>query len=318
MLSSYPGWRISPPGLGFNELDSQPQPFSSLEYVTVFFWRITVFSLTMLWIAQVLVAPCHAQRSEGRGRRGSSPNREFYDMLGEAMRNDPHREILDLLLHEAVRQHLQLSEEDYEKLVKIGTNSRDQIWGLRDKTPRLTGEELKNEIVKIMDENGSAAFEALGDEKTKRLEGLYVQQKKTSAAGNPRIAERIGLEGEELDRFQQAHWDLRHRARDEIRPYIERLMQDSNLSLHDRQQKLARLFERSGREIDEALAEKLTEEQRRKLQELMGEPFEDLPPPWMGPGPGRRGPPGASRRGSGRDSEHEGRDAGASDNGCCP
>ena len=211
----------------------------------------------------------------------------------------PHREILDLLYHRKIRELLSLDEAEYRDMLQDRKQAWDEIRDIRKQHPDWDRNQLAEEVTQVLDRVGESAFEALGEETLVRLEGLFIQVRRSSSAINERIAQKIGLTDNALSDFRAVHERLKNGMRDEMRPQISRLMQDSNLDRHQRRKKFERLLELGRDKIERELSDALGVEMQQKLEDLKGELVDDLPEPWMGPGPpGRGGPPpsGESRR----------------------
>jgi hypothetical protein len=197
----------------------------------------------------------------------------------QGMRASPYRDIYLLLHHDPIRIELELDDQVYEEIAAGDREVMDKVFGLRDSS--LSREELAQQITEILDGYGAKAFESLSEEKTQRLEGLYAQLWKSSAAANKRIADRIGLEGESLEAFRSELEDLRREMWDEIGPLRRRLFENPNLDREDVRKKLERLVDRRSAEIEQKLSARLTAQQRENLESLKGEPFAELPDPNM-------------------------------------
>jgi hypothetical protein len=235
-------------------------------------------------------------------------DRDFMEALRDAHDQSPHREILDLLYHRKIRELLSLDEETYRSMLQDRKEAWSEIRDIRKQHPEWNREQLATEVTQVLNRVGESGFETLGPEKIVQLEGLFVQVRGISAAINGRIAEKIGLKGEALADFRGHHEHLKNVMRDEMRPQISRLMQDSNLGRDQRRKKFERLLDLGREKIDRELSAVLAPEMQQALEDLKGELVEGLPDPWMGPGPpGRGGPPPRGESRNRGDSSEDGK-----------
>lgn len=254
---------------------------------------------------------CFAQQSPGGSRGNFQTRRPLFDSLREAYPQATYRDVLSLLHHSPIRAEIGMSDVAYEEFQLTEREAMSQISALDSQLPRNV---LVDKILEILDQSGTKTFQKISVPHQERLLGIYVQERiarerVSDAAANQLIAEKIGLEEEELAEFRKRKRQLHEEMRETLRPEFERLYQNTAYDWDTKRQKMEKLFERGNQDIERKLDEKLSAEQRQKLLALQGAKFDDLPPV-MGRG-GRRGPPPNTRSGgpgNGHRGEHPDRE----------
>ena len=234
------------------------------------------------------------QPSAGR-RPGPRPGERdpFFEAIRDAHRRQAAiREIFDLLRHESVQTEIQLSSEKLMEIQEVFRNSFNSIFELRNELKDSTEskEALVEKILQRQIPFDQKVFSLLRENaKYDRLLGIYVQAREYRAAANEDVASRIGLVGDDLQAFRTARSDIWHRLMDDNRDKI------GNLIREGKRDEISELFEDAEKRLNEALAMKLTSEQRKALHDLEGQKFElpNRPFDFRGPPPhgggGRRG-----------------------------
>lgn len=263
---------------------------------------MVVWRLALVVIASVLLAPPEAfpqppRHGGDRGspeRRGDSNRRMlFFEALREVHHHNSGKEFLDLLYHKPVRIEIKLQEEDFAKLQEY---ARSAMHVLRDleKQPH-TDNTTKQELISLIGQklaplNAQSIQLLQTKSRFDRLIELYAQRSGYSAAANGKVAERIGLVGEDLEKFREARAKLRHQIMEETGRQIQRLLSKSS---GDVREQMSRLFENANDRLNESLALELTASQKSMFDKLLENPFADLPKR----GPRRRGGPPPHRLG---------------------
>lgn len=255
-----------------------------------------------------LAQPPGGGRGGRGGRRGPDLGRGIWEAMRTAQRLAPDKELLDMLRHDAIVKELELSAEDKKELSKLGGKVFEQL----EEMPRdLDAKQTQEEVLKVLNQYGKEGFEFLeekiGQTGIKRLEGLYAQSRKFAAPTNGRIAKLIGLEGEELENFRRLAARLQDEMRENARPEIIKIMENSAMSFDKRRVKIESVMERNLKRINERLRRELTPEQRKELEDLQGPKFDNFPR-WRRPGPPGGGHGGGRKQsdrgpGSGPDGE---------------
>jgi hypothetical protein len=113
-----------------------------------------------------------------------------------------------------------------------------------------------------------------------RLTGISIQVQGAQALLQPAIAEQLGISDEQMGQIRQANRE----AMQELMSQMRDLFQSG-----DREQATAKMAELR-KQADEKVMALLTGEQREKLDQIKGEPFEMPPGAMRGLGRGRGGP----------------------------
>jgi len=210
-----------------------------------------------------------AQR-EDRGQRG----RGFFGGGGGGD--------LGLLMRDDVRKELEIVDEQMEKLRDLGSSFRDELResfsGLRDLDEderRARFEELREKMETKREELNTKIGEVLLPHQKTRLKqiGLQMQMRSRGTSGllNDRLAEELGITDEQKERLRAAA----EKAREELEEKTNKAREEAR---------------------DTILSE-LTADQRKKLEQLLGEDFESDRSSFgrRGSDQDRRGPPRPER-----------------------
>lgn len=273
----------------------------------LFFSKAATLLIVAVFLCLTVLTAVAQPPGGSRGNRGRGWNRDMWDAFRKAHRTAADKEILDLLRHDSVREELKLTDDANDHLRKLGHKLFEEL----GQVPQdLGSKKTIQRVSELLDKYGADAFEYLGtqigEDGIRRLEGIYAQSRRWGAATNSRIAQCIGLQGEELKEFRELADSLMEDMRDSVRPEISEIMEDSSLDFSERRSRIERLFSRRTEQIDEKLKNRLTKDQRDKLLGLHGDPFEDLPN-WRRPPPG---PPSNFGRGGRGDRDNGDRDNG--------
>lgn len=216
-----------------------------------------------------LVAQDEGGGRGGRGGGGPGGQRGFGGpggpggMMG-GMMGGGASELLGLLRIEEVRKEIELDEESLQAIETAQQDLMAQARGMRDMTPEQRAEKMK--------EMNSAAQdlldEALQPEQQKRLMGLLVQRNGNRAAMNEVVAKEIGLEEKEIDQVREAATEARGDMRERFQALRGGDGERPDFS------KMQEMMEEIYKDVDKAIAAKLSEEQLKALEALKGEKFE--------------------------------------------
>lgn len=217
-----------------------------------------------------------AQPRPGRGP-GTRPPRgdNFSEAIREAQRIEgTNQELLGFLLrHESIQQEIGIGEEHIKELRDLISDAIRAAWELRRES--RDEEWSKEQLVEIMlerqrtfDRKVTELLEEHAD--YERLLGIFVQTRSYRAATHASIAERIGLEGEQLLEYREARSKLWHALMKANRWRIEDYIRER------KNDEIERLMKYAENRLDELLAARLSEDQRARLESLEGEEF-DLP-----------------------------------------
>lgn len=211
---------------------------------------------------------------------------------GAGMRGAPGGGPLDLLRSETVRQELKLTAEQEAKLREIAEEvtgqMRDRMSGLRDLSEderRARFQQFREEARKRAEELQAKIKEVLSPGQLERLKQIQLQQEGIRALARPEVAEALALTAEQTEQLRAIAQELRQKQ-EEAFSAMRGLRE---LEPEVREKKVAELREK-GRQIREAAETKamavLTDAQKAKLTELLGDPVELERPRFGGGRPG--------------------------------
>jgi serine/threonine protein kinase len=168
-----------------------------------------------------------------------------------------------LLTQKSVQEELQLTSDQVQKINQLAEKRPPANFG---KHMRFPGPPRSDDALAL----DQLVADVLKPEQKHRLQQIAMQQLGTFAMGDPQIARGLGLTPEQTDRIRT--------LRDELRGPAGK----------------AADAPRAERSINDKIMETLTDEQKTKWKEMLGEPFQgeirlEPPPPPRGPGrPPRR------------------------------
>jgi Spy/CpxP family protein refolding chaperone len=200
-------------------------------------------AVTVLTMAVLI--PAMAQPPAGR------PGGPFGGRLGGPML------MVGLLRSPQVQQELKLTDQQRQRLEQLGEQWREKMRGLRDLPPeerRQKGEGMRAEVEKQL-------ATILNEQQMKRLKQIALQVEGYAALERPEIADQVGLTKEQ-----------RQKIRDILRQAGEKRREAFQQGQGDRQAAFQRMRE-IRQWVDGEIEKLLTAEQKKKWQELIGEPF---------------------------------------------
>ncbi len=239
-----------------------------------------MLSLTLaVCLSSVMVAQ---DEGSGRGRGGPRGARGGFGG-GMGMSMGSALEVLGLLRVEEVQKEVGLSPEAYKQIQEAMPDLRSLFQA--DESERAA--KLKEANAKAQD----LIDEALSPKQQTRLLGLLVQQQGMRAVSNEMVAKQIGLDAAKTEEIKAVITKSNEGMRDKMREAF---------GSGDRN-KMREMFEDMRKETDAAIAAKLTDAQKKALEELKGDAFTF---------PERRGfgGPGGGDQGGGRNRNRGGND----------
>lgn len=271
--------------------------------------RLSILASVVLALA-VLASPAMAQPPGGAGGGGRFGGGMMGGMMGGGMMGGG----LGLLRNEQVQGELKLTEEQKTKLQDLADKLRDQarermgdMRDLSDEQRRERFQQMMEEGQKRMEEARKSVEEILTADQAKRLKQIEWQQLGPAALLQPEVAEAVGLSGEQKEQLATISRDAQEKRMQLFQGARGGEQGDRRQQGQDMRQRFEEMREK-GEQITQEFNKKsmavLQPEQKGKLKELMGAPFElDRSQMFGGPGRGpgaqggERGDRGAARGG---------------------
>jgi hypothetical protein len=250
----------------------------------------------MLVVLGLMAVPAAAQQ----GRRGGGPG----GFRGGMGRGGGAAELMMLLSAPEVRKEVKLSDEGYAAIEKLQQENQEAMraafGGFRrdasDEERKKASEQMTQRMKEMNEKSQALLDEVLPPEGFDRLLGLYVQLRGDSAVTGELVAKKIGLAEADREKIEQALDKARQDAFAQARQGG-----GQGGAGFDPEQMRARM-EEFRKKSDEAARAAMTDDQKKKLEELKGAKFdfpENLRRGGGFGGPGGPGGPGG-RRGGGR------------------
>lgn len=209
--------------------------------------RICGVAALVVLCGSLVSAQERAPREGGGGGRGGFGGGRFDTKVG-------------LLRMEEVQTELGLSDEQKTKAAEIADSARGrrggggggggEDWAARAEARR-----------KRMEEAEAKAAELLDDTQEARLAGLYIQRVGVRAVSDAKVAELLALSDEQKGQITK--------VQEEQMAEFRALFEAGGLGEGSGEK-----MQEIGKQTEEKLTAVLTEEQKTKLEELKGEPFE--------------------------------------------
>lgn len=285
------------------------------------FPRLHVLALAALTVAVVCMTagaqPPGGGRGEGRGQSGGRGPGGFGGggpgMMGQFGRGGGG--VIGLLQIREVRDELKLSDEQVGKLTRLREDmdaarrdrGRPDFQGFRDLSDserEARMREFQQEREKQNKATEDKLRGILTGEQFKRLKQIELQQQGTAALMRSDIGQALGISDDQRAKMREAGEGVR----DKMRGLFENardMSEDERAGLREKMTKIRA-------DSEKALMAVLTDDQKAKLKDIMGKPF-DLPRPEFGrggPGGGRFGPGGGGDRGGRGGGDRGGRGGG--------
>ncbi|MBN1909380.1 MAG: Spy/CpxP family protein refolding chaperone [Pirellulales bacterium] len=286
--------------------------------------RIPRWTLALMAFAlsAILLATAYAQQPPGGGNRGNRGNRGGWGMRGGGgmgmMRQGGS--ILGLLRNEAVQKEIKLGEEQLNQIKDI-EKDLGNLWGRpgegggargnwRDMSDeeraaaRKKMEERQKEIQEKVKKIEEQVNDVLEPEQLKRVKEIAFQQQLNwpgALARDPELAKQLGITEEQKKQLQTVAEEMRKGMMAGMRGNREEWDKMTPEEREKSRTETRKKMEEQRKEMTTKMLDVLTAEQKAKIDELKGKPFDltKLQPAW-GPGGGRGGPAGpGGRRGAG-------------------
>lgn len=169
--------------------------------------------------------------------------------------------MVGLLRSPQVQQELKLTDEQKQKLQEVGEQIREKMRGVMQKLRDLPPEERRKQLQALREEMEKQLTAVLKEPQMKRLKQIALQVEGYAALARPEIAKQIGLTKEQSRKVEE----ILRQAREKGRELFQQRPPD--------QQAIRQKMQEIRRWVDEQIQPLLTDEQKKKWQELIGEPF---------------------------------------------
>ena len=223
-------------------------------------------------LAGALVRMALSQPPAG-GRRGQGGQPPGPPMVAPMMfaRGGPMM-MLFLLNNPQVQQELKLTEEQHDKVSALGEQLREKFRGLGQELRVFSPEEREKRVQAVNEEVERELAKVLKKEQLQRLKQIALQVEGLAALARPEIAKQVGLtEGQ-----QQQIREILREANEKRRALFQQGPPADRQAMFREMQKIREW-------VDEQIGKLLTEQQKKKWQELIGEPFKLEFRPFGGP-----------------------------------
>ncbi len=158
-----------------------------------------------------------------------------------------------LLGQKSVQEELKLSEDQVQKVKELSDKQRESFQGLRD----LSQEDRRAKMQEMAKANDKALAEILKPGQLKRVKQISLQQQGAFALVNPEVAKALNISEEQKDKIRE----IQTKARDESQGL-------------GRDEEGAKKRQEIRKATNEKVMGVLTAEQKAKLKEMQGKPFE--------------------------------------------
>lgn len=177
-----------------------------------------------------------------------------------------------LLNNRQVQQELKLTEEQRDKVSALSEQLREKFRGLGQELSGLSPEEREKRIKAVNEEIEKELAKVLKKEQLQRFRQIELQVEGLAALARPEIAKQVGLtEGQ-----QQQIREILREANEKRRALFQQGPPADRQAMFKEMQKIRQW-------VDEQIGKLLTGQQRKKWQELIGEPFKLEIRPFGGP-----------------------------------
>lgn len=221
----------------------------------------------------------------------------FFEVMREVL---PHKELFDLLDHKSIRAEVDVNDADAETIEDNVRSTFEALRKFRDaeEGKLLTPEQLKQKVRETIAPFNQKSYDILEkNAKFDRLLGLYVQARGYRALLNDKIAKKIGLEGEALEKFRELRSETWRGLMEETNDAIKRHLRNTPPGAQPPRNAISDLFRHAEKELEEKLSCSLSDEQKDAFESLKGPQFA-LPERPFNYGRGR-GPGGSKDKGPG-------------------
>lgn len=197
----------------------------------------------------------------GRRGQGGQPPGPFGGAPMMFARGGPMM-MLGLLRNPQVQQELKLTEEQRTKLEQLGDQLREKFRGLFQELRNLSPEEREKRLGEVNAQVEKELAKVLKEQQLKRLRQIALQVEGLAALARPEIAKQVGVTEEQLTKIRE----ILREAGEKRRAIFQ---QGPGGDPQARFQEMRKIREW----VDEQIEKLLTERQKKRWQELIGEPF---------------------------------------------
>jgi Spy/CpxP family protein refolding chaperone len=231
-----------------------------------------------------LAVNVQAQQGQGGGRRGQGGG---MGMMGGGMMGGGG--IAGLLQNEKVQKEIELTAEQKEKIQKIGTEAREAMRSKMGDMQNLSQEERRAKFQEMRKDMEEAAAQtekkiegALLPNQVKRIKEIQLQVQGIRALANADVQKELGLTDDQKAKLKAIDEEAA-KGRPQFTPG-QRPSQEDFQKMRD-----------ARTETEKKLTDVLTDEQKKKLEEMKGEKFDTS---GLRGGFGGQGGQGGGRRGN--------------------
>ncbi|MER3500565.1 MAG: hypothetical protein C4295_03645 [Candidatus Fervidibacterota bacterium] len=223
--------------------------------------RLLITTLLAGALVGMLMAqpPVGGRHRPGGQPPGPPPSVPMMFGLGGPMR------LLGLLRNPQVQQELKLTEEQKQKLQGLTEQLREKFRGLGQELRGLSPEERPKRLAQVNAEVEKELAKVLKEEQLNRLKQIALQVEGYAALSRPDIAKQVGLTEGQRKQVQEILQEAAEKRRS--------LFQQGPGG--DRQARFQRFqeWQKIRQWVDQQIERLLTEQQKKKWQELIGPPF---------------------------------------------
>jgi DNA-binding MarR family transcriptional regulator len=180
--------------------------------------------------------------------------------------------MLFLLNNPQVQQELKLTEEQRDKVSALSEQLREKFRGLGQELRGLSPEEREKRVQAVNEEVEKELAKVLKKEQLQRLKQIALQVEGLAALARPEIAKQVGLTEEQQRKIEE----ILREANEKRRALFQQGPPADRQAMFREMQKIREW-------VDEQISKLLTEQQKKKWQELIGEPFKLEFRPFGGP-----------------------------------
>ncbi|MCS7263611.1 MAG: hypothetical protein NZ805_02120 [Armatimonadetes bacterium] len=170
--------------------------------------------------------------------------------------------MLGLLRSPQVQRELKITEEQRTKLEQLGEQLREKFRGLGQELRDLPPEERGKRVESMNAEVEKELAKVLDEKQLKRLKQIALQFEGYAALARPSVAKEVGLTEGQLKQIREILREANEKRRDLFQ-------QGPPADPQARFQEMRKIRDW----VDEQIGKLLTEQQKQKWQQLVGEPF---------------------------------------------
>lgn len=224
--------------------------------------------------------------------QGQDGRREFRGPGGFGFQGQPGgMDAMRLLGIEQVQKEIKLNEDQkgkiealIEQLREEGRQHMQGMGNLREEMQKLSDEERRKKFEELMRQgmeeqadrakkNMEKLAEILDAEQLKRVKQIQLQLQGVAVLLRPEVLDHIGLDDAQKQQLKEIAENTRSRFM-ELMPRGERDRSENREAMREAMQNMREKFEEIRGKVEKESMAVLTAEQKQKLAEMMGEPFE--------------------------------------------